>query len=113
MDSLEFLLQTYVEYNPQRVYSLGDFALRYHGSYRSVCLYKAKVSGATGAFAKSDWDVEICHKTAPPSLDLGVKAPYLGNCVSNIVYKSRLNPERYVPGLPRLSDVFFDNWTHI
>lgn len=110
MRTLSELLSNYVEYNPHRVYSADDYVIRYHGSYRSICLLRCIANGATGEFDRTLWAVVECVLN-PQKVDLGRRAPYLGRCAENITYKVGTRPERLVPRLPRHEDLWLDNVT--
>lgn len=112
MRTIEQLFSQYVEYDPQRVYSAGDYILRYHGSYRSVCLLQCISSGATGPYDRLYWGVIECVKTLN-GVDLGRRAAYLGSCVENITYKTGTRPDRLVERLPKFEDIFLDNPTFL
>lgn len=110
MLTLPQLLSDYVEYNPRRVYSVDDYVIRYHGSYRSICLLRCLTNGATGEFNKTLWGVVECVPN-PNKVDPGRRAPYLGTCAQNVTYKVGTRPERSVARLPRHEDLWFDNVT--
>lgn len=112
MTSLDDLISGYVVYNPKRVYSLNDYIIRYHSSYRSLCRLKCIKAGATGVYNSDDWEVVECAVTGFDS-PVYLRAPYLGACATNIVYGTRKNPERFVPPLPTHQDDLFDNITFI
>lgn len=108
MSSLELLLSNYVAYDPQRVYSLGDYIIAYHDSYETVCRYECIKNNTTGIFKSNDWKTIECVRTgflSPKPL----KATYLGICAENIVYSTRKNPDKFVPSLPIKTDLLFDN----
>jgi hypothetical protein len=110
MSTLSELLTGYLEYNPKRIYFEGDYIIGYHSTYESICKYVCNQNETTGAFSRKRWNLVVCAKTGF-QLDLGQRAPYLGDCASRVVYKTRLYPERLAPALPKWEDIFFDNPT--
>jgi hypothetical protein len=112
MSDLERLISNYIAYNPRRIYSLDDYVLRYHNSFETLCRYKCIKNKTTKEFKADDWETVECVSTGIFSIRYQ-KASYLGDCAKNITYSIRKNPERFVPFLPRLEDVFFDNVTFL
>lgn len=112
MSNLETLLEEYVSYNSKRIYSLGDYIIRYHDSFETLCLYECIKNNTTGDFKIKDWKTIECVSTGFSS-PKPKKAAYLGQCATDVVYATRVYPERYVPRLPKHEDEIFDNVIYI
>lgn len=107
---------SYIGYNPTRVYSQGDKIIAYNSCATKLNLFVCINSGTTGIFDRNSW-AKIGEETTPYDLCQGYKARDLGRCAQNITLREpRVNNIIYHEEFSIISiptEVWFDNRTFI